>query len=155
MMLPLLHWPCLGDSESRKRRRSNSGSGNGGTETPSGSGVHPTPITTTTYYYDYPEDDSSDDDAEYNTDEYSEYRDDADESGYYDEDEEEEFPDQNTVSLETKLRVEIDRLIGSLEESELYECGHVFTTLIRNCTWKGIDCKTGYVCRLVIQIHRI
>lgn len=106
-----------------------------------------------TYGTDAPTTDYSDQDysgdSYYKDDEYSDYRDDAKEygSGYenYDEDEEEEFPDLNTVSEETKLRIEIDRLIGSLDEADLYDSGHLFDVLIRNCTWKGIDCKSGNI----------
>ena len=86
-------------------------------------------------------------DPYYNDDEYSDYYDDAQEygSGYYnyDEDDEEEFPDENLISAEQKIRIEVDRLIGSLDETELYDNGHLFETFVRNCTWKGIDCKTG------------
>ena len=84
-----------------------------------------------------------------NDDEYSDYRDDAEEygSGYYnyDEEDEEEYPDQTSLSVEQRLRIEVDQLIARLDEFELYDNGHLFETLIRNCTWKGIDCKSGWV----------
>ena len=94
--------------------------------------------------YDYDNDDDSYD--YYNDDEYAEYRDDVNDnlSDYYDEEEDEEFPDEKTLSPDVRIRYEIDRLIGEMQdENDLHEHGHLFEILIKNCTWKGVDCKTG------------
>ena len=47
------------------------------------------------------------------------------------------------VSIETKVRIKIDQLIGGLDNKNLSNGGHLFETMITNCTWKGIDCKYG------------
>ena len=78
-----------------------------------------------------------------NDDEYDDYRYDGDDFDYYNEDEEEEFPDEDTISLETKRQIEIDRLIASYDPAVLAQGGHQLEDLISNCSWKGIDCKTG------------
>ena len=118
------------DSEEYRRRRNIQSSGGG-----------PNPDTD----IDQTSGDYNDD--YYNDDEYADYRDDVEDydSDYYDEEGEEEFPDQEELSLETRLLYEIDALIGGLNEDELYDDGHMFDTFIKNCTWKGIDCKSGYV----------
>ncbi|XP_028411245.1 degenerin deg-1-like isoform X2 [Dendronephthya gigantea] len=86
-----------------------------------------------------------DDDLYNNNDEYSQYREDVNDhnSDYYEENEDDEFPDEKELSPDVRLRYEIDNLIGTLEEDELYWNGHLFEVLIKNCTWKGVDCKTG------------
>lgn len=66
------------------------------------------------------------------------------ESNSYDEDDKEEFPDGDVVDAETKLFSEVEQMIGEMDETDLYEHGHQFNTMILNCSWKGMDCKSGY-----------
>ena len=80
----------------------------------------------------------------YHNDEYDDYRYDGDDDfDYYDPDEEEEFPDEDTVSVQARLRIEIDHLIAAQDPAYLAQRGHLFADLITNCSWKGIDCKIG------------
>lgn len=131
-----------GDSGSGYSGSGDSGSGTGQARrrrnvppvTGSGSGVQPTPAT-------------NDDDYYYDDSAYQDYQYDGSGDGYNsaedEEDLDDDYPEANEVSLETKLRTEISQLIGGLDSADLYYNGHLFSDLVQNCTWKGLDCKSG------------
>jgi hypothetical protein len=54
-----------------------------------------------------------------------------------------EYPDAGKIDKETKLRMTIESLIGGEPPEHLSLLGHQQFDLIRNCTWKGVDCNTG------------
>ncbi|XP_046838980.1 degenerin unc-8-like [Xenia sp. Carnegie-2017] len=83
--------------------------------------------------------------SEYDSSEYDMYRvsNEDYESNSYDEDDKEEFPDGDVVDAEMKLFSEVEQMIGEMDETDLYEHGHQFNTMILNCSWKGMDCKSG------------
>ena len=56
-----------------------------------------------------------------------------------------DFPDVNTITLDAQLRIEIDQMIGGMDPKILVESGHQWENLVVSCTWKGVDCKAGYV----------
>lgn len=61
----------------------------------------------------------------------------------YDEDGEEKYVDK--ISFEEKPGYEMGYFIKKLDFYNRAEGGHQFNDLIRSCTWKGHDCKSGYV----------
>lgn len=89
--------------------------------------------------------DSSSTSDDYDTVDYNEYYDDLEEydSDNYDQSEEEEYPDISNISVEARAEHEIDLLISLLPPADLRNLGHLFEDLVRNCTWKGLNCKTG------------
>ena len=93
----------------------------------------------------FPTVDSGSTSGDYDRVDYNEYYDDLEEynSDNYDESEEEEYPDISKISVEARAEHEIDLLISTLPPAELRYLGHLFENLVRNCTWKGLDCKTG------------
>ena len=80
-----------------------------------------------------------------------EYRQDGGDS-YYDKDQ--EGQDINMISFEEKLRYEIGYFIGSVDIHDRVDRGHQFEDMISSCTWKGLDCKTGYglICVKLIRL---
>ena len=78
-----------------------------------------------------------------------EYRQDGDD-GYYDEDEEE----QDSRSFEEKLRYIVRYSLDDLDFYDRARKGHQFEDFIRDCTWKGLDCKTRYglICVELIRL---
>ena len=54
-----------------------------------------------------------------------------------------EYPEEENVDKETKLRMKVESYIGGKSPEFLTGLGHKRTDLIRECTWKGVDSITG------------
>ena len=70
------------------------------------------------------------------------YYDDWKEDEYYS-DISDEYPDEDKVGKETKLRMKVESYIGGEPPDYLHGLGHKQFDLIEDCTWKGVDCIEG------------
>ena len=65
-----------------------------------------------------------------------------------------ENQDVNSFSFEEELREEIHYSLIDLDIKDRIDRGHQFEDFISDCTWKGLDCKTGYglICVELIRL---
>lgn len=43
----------------------------------------------------------------------------------------------------TRYQTILNAALTNISDDKLYEYGHQFDLMVKNCTWKGVDCKTG------------